>query len=32
MRYVVINKDFYNAFCIILAFVAGCYVTFVILN
>lgn len=30
MRYVCINKDFLNAIRIILAFVAGCYVTYVL--
>lgn len=32
MRYVIINQDFINAVRIILAFVAGCYVTFVLMG
>lgn len=26
MRYAIINKDFWHTLCIILSFVAGCYV------
>lgn len=32
MRYVCINKDFYHAYMLILSFVAGCYVTYNVMN